>query len=594
MHTGSFRLVSQTPLDEHTATLLAEFAPAEVMTVDGRTPRETLLELSRLAEHSSEPLVVADSELRAESNALANLLDVPTPRSAALLAHNGDDDANPVVLVSEEGYLRAEHDSESAHEHTAAGILVVAPEDLPEFASQLSAAVEELSSADQPGEIDVFAIALTALARSGEVVAVPADPFCASRRSMDMPKLSEHDRRLRAAGQRPEEPITRAVLRPLSSRVTRWAVKTGRRPATMTAIGIIAGIIAALVAGYGGLAALIAGAVLLQASSLALMSAGEVARYWRRPTASGVRWHRLGSRVVELSFLLALGFAAARAGTPAWLLAITAIGMVAVLGDVVAGRRFLHDTGVSDDRALRWLAISLATALAGAAWGLVVAGVAALVVVLVEVGRSYRDRREPPATTQAQRFLTPPGSLADVGVVARILSNTAASGFPLGRGLSFAIGVGVLALGAFLSWGRSPWPVLLGAVVMVFALSVAMSAPLRGTFAWGLPAVLRAVEFVVVAAVASALAISGRAAAAVLIAAVALVTLEAADRWHLRRQALPPWASVLDLGVDGRILVLTLFAAFGAGIGAAWSLAGLLLAVWIGLLVVYSRQRARS
>lgn len=594
MHTGSFRLVSQTPLDEHTATLLAEFAPAEVITVDGRTPRETLLELSRLAADGSDPLVVADSELRAESNALANLLDVPAPRSAVLLAHNGDDDANPVVMVSEEGFLSSPEGDDPARPMSAAGIIVVAPADLPAFARELSAEVDALGPVAAADDVDVFSIALTALARSGVVAAVPADPFCASRRSMDMPKLSEHDRRLRAAGQQPEEPITRALLRPLSRRMSRWAIKSGRRPATMTAIGVLAGVIAALVVGYGGLAALIAGAVLLQVSSLSQMSAGEVARYWRRPTSGGVRLHRLGSRVVELVFLLGLGVAAARSGSPAWLLAIVAIGMVAVLGDVVASRRFLHDTGVSDDRALRWLAISLATALAGATWGIFVAIVAALVVVLVEVGRSYRDRREPAAITQAQRFLTPPGSLADIGVVARILSNTAASGFPLSRGISFAVGLAVLVLGAFLSWGRSPWPVFLGTLVLVFALSVAVSSPLRGTVAWALPATLRASELVVIAAVASSLATTGRAAAAVLIAAVTLVTLEAADRWHLFRAAMPPWASVLDLGVDGRVLVLTLFAAFGAGVGAAWGLAGLMVLVWVGLLAVYPWRQARS
>ena len=594
MHTGSFRLVSQTPLDEHTAALLAEFAPAEVITVDGRTPRETLMALSRLAADGSDPLVVADSDLRAESNALANLLDVPTPRSAALLAHNGDDDANPVVLVNEEGYLCAPGGDDVASPRAAAGILVVAPADLATFADELSAEVDNLSAADPAAEADVFAIALTALARSGAVVGVPAKPFCASRRSMDMPQLSEHDRRLRAAGLRPEEPITRTLLRPLSRRLTRWAIGSGRRPATMTAIGVLAGLCAALVAGYGGLAALIAGAVLLQASSLSLMSAGEIARYWRRPTAGGVRLHRLGSRVVELAFLLGLGMAAARAGTPAWLLAIVALGMVAVLGDVVASRRFLHDTGVSDDRALRWLAISLATAVAGATWGLVVAIVAALVVVLVEMGRSYRDRREPAVTTQAQRFLTPPGSLADIGVVARILSNTAASGFPISRTITFAVGLGVVALGAFLSWGRSPWPVFLGSLVVVFALAVVVSVPLRGTVAWALPAALRIVELLVVAAVASSLVASGRAAGAVLVAAVALVTLEATDRWHLLRQALPPWASVLDLGVDGRVLVLTLFAVFGAGASAAWGLAGLLMLVWVGLLVTSRRRRAAA
>ena len=109
-----------------------------------------------------------------------------------------------------------------------------------------------------------------------------------------------------------------------------------------------------------------------------------------------------------------------------------------------------------------------------------------------------------------------------------------------------------------------------------------------------MPATLRATELVVIAAVASSLATTGRAAAAVLIAAVALVTLEAADRWHLLRAAMPPWASVLDLGVDGRVLVLTLFAAFGAGVGAAWGLAGLMVLVWVGLLAVYPWRQARS
>ena len=76
MTASDILLVSAAPLDAHTAGLLRDYTSDEISEADGADAATTLREWSRAARVGNR-LVLADADLRAEANALANLLDDP-------------------------------------------------------------------------------------------------------------------------------------------------------------------------------------------------------------------------------------------------------------------------------------------------------------------------------------------------------------------------------------------------------------------------------------------------------------------------------------------------------------------------------------
>ncbi len=584
MNTGPFLLVTEAPLDEHTAALLREFTPADVIVLDGNSPREALLGLVSLARRSESRLVVADTALRAESNALANLLDDPTVTTGVLLAHNAADEVAGDVFVA--GSAVVANGTHGATASSSAGIFVVGPGDFEAFAERLLIAAETVSAT--ASDADVWDAALQALVASTDVRAVVADPFCASRGPMELPHRSEDDRRLRAAVQRTGDPATPLVLGSVSRRVTSWAVNSGRRPTMLTASGLVTGLVAATLVALGTFVATILGALFLLAAMVLLLSDGQTSRYWRRPDAAAARLHRLAVRVVELAFLVGLGFGAAGSG---WLLVTAAAGMVAVITALVAGRNAVGDDTATGFRSLRWLAIAVVVAVGGPDFGLIAAICAAAAASAVIVVRALRSPRAPrPVPPTSKRFLQPLGSFADAGVLVRILGLTFARRVAVPARVAMTGAVAVVALGAMLSWGRNPWLLVFAGAAFIILLSTILAAPLRGAGAWAVPALLRAVEVLAMVTVASALVTDGGAAGAAAVVAMTLLTAEAVDRWRTLDRAPQAWVPVADLGFDGRIAVATILGTFGLAVGALWAIAVLLGVLWIATLVTHPRR----
>jgi phosphatidylglycerophosphate synthase len=190
---------------------------------------------------------------------------------------------------------------------------------------------------------------------------------------MPGPSLAE----LRAAGQ-PQAVIDRLndehwagrlYMRKLSPAATWVFARLGWSPNAVTAAFIVCGIAAGVVIAFGGLASAIGGAVLIQAYLLFDCSDGELARWSKRTSATGVYLDGVGHYLGESALLVGLGVRAqghltssgpyVSAGLAAALLAM----LVKAEADngVVARAKAGLPTG-TDDEALRPRAGGLALA----------------------------------------------------------------------------------------------------------------------------------------------------------------------------------------------------------------------------------------
>ncbi len=387
---------------------------------------------------------------------------------------------------------------------------------------------------------------------------------------MELPASSEDDRRLRASAAADDDLLTRLVLRPFSRRLTKALEPTGRPSTAVIRLGLALGIAAALLAMPGNAVTSIASGIALLASSVAMLSAGEVVRYRRRPDFTGARWHRLASRVVEGAFVLGLGIGAARAGEPQWLLATAAVGLLVVMGNAIAGRAMVTGNTASDHRSLRWSAIAIALIVAGPGWALLAAALGALVILGLLAMRARADESTPDVQVPpSARFLTPLGALVDAGLPVRVISGAVGDRYVPLAGRLLTAGVAFVAVAVAWSWSDQGWPLVVAALVWLVLSGLALGTAPAGTAAWATPAALRAVEVVMLMAAASTLPGSARFAAALVVFGLYLSTMEVADQWRYGRRLPAPWRSVVDLGFDGRILLLALGLALGSGAATA-------------------------
>lgn len=572
-------LISEPALDEHTSTLLASLRPGQVIVCAGPATTQTLNRWADLVEGGQGPLLLADHDLRAEYNALANLLDSADDVTAVLLAHNGDDDRNSEIAV-----VAGQVDPTGAPNARTSGLLRIAAADRMEFARLLRA---RPAVTDSP---DPWQVALDRLLANGTAVAaVPAAPFCASRGAMDLPTRSESDRRLRATSDVHQDRVTATVLRPLSRRLTKQAIARRWSASAMTATGLTIGIVGALILALGSRPAAVTGAILLQFASLAFLADGEIARFQRRTSVQGAWLNTVASRLVEVLTLIGIAYAGVRLGGQTWLAALAAIGALAAWQTLswsaaVAGRT----SGTTSYRGVRWLALSVLIAATGPA--LTLGGIALLTAGLTAVfaGRAAVARpaeaapSTPISTSAAHRFNTPPGSLADAGIIVRAIGTAFGPRLVRFHRQLLIAGFTAVGLASLLSWGGRPWLSLIALGLLVTAVAVGLSGPLAGPRGWWLPLALRITEFVVLLSVASALVGGGQALALATGCWVLLVVVDAVDRARLGRGAEPAWAAVADLGFDGRLLLLTALATSGLAAGGLALVMLLMLAVWLG------------
>jgi hypothetical protein len=534
--------------------------------------------------------VIADSRLHAEEHALANLLDTPGVGTAVLLAHNGDGSVDLPVSVAA-GYLTAG----PGEPRQAAGILVVAAEDCQSFADAAAVAAAALGQTT-PRNSAAWQTALDILMGITRVTAVEAAPFCASCAPMELPPSGEEQRRLHATAAASDDPITRLVVRPFSRRLTRLADSSGRTPAQAIWGGLGLGLLAALIALPGGTVTSIVSALLFLAANVALLSAGEIVRYRRRPDAAGARWNRLASRGVEVVYVSALAFAVTRLEGPSWLLATAAVGSLVIMGNAIASRGMIGRSPATDHRSLRWMVIGLAMIVAGPGWALLAALIGALAVLVMQVVRASFDRQMPVETPRSTRFLTPIGALLDAGVPVRVVSASPVKALPLGPGRLLAAAAIVTSIGAALSAGGNAWPLVITVVAVVVLTGLALAESPAGRTAWAVPPVLRALEVTVLVAAAYTLTGSARLLAFLAVVGLYFASMETADQWRYARRLPPWWRPLADLGFDGRMVLIAIGLLLGAGAATSALLvvALLLCGVAVAAIVLSLRVPAES
>ena len=579
MATSNYHLERESALDEHTSALFSAVGGGELIVCGDSVSGTVLTDWADRAEAGEGPLILADHDVHAELQALANLLDDPEVGTAVLLAHNGIDELNPVVLATPESISES-----GAPVGRSAGVLRIDPADRATFAALARRAV---GAADRSEETS-WQYALDLLTDGGLTVeVVPAAPFCASRGAMDLPSRSEPDRRLQAASDTVQDPVTARLLRPLSRRVTRFAVTKGWSSQTLTAVGAGVGIFAALIIGLGSRPAAVLGAALFLAAGLLLLSDGEVARYRRRRSVRGAWTNSVANRVVEFGVLAGVAVAGARLDEPVWILGMMAVGMLTV-AETCAGSQRWHGLDVPTYRGVRWLVLALAIAFASPALALgvaAVAGIAQTAMVLFNRRRSglAYDEVEAPNAVLQRRFLTPPGSLIDAGVVVRAVANSVGPRLSPWATRLLIAGFALTVLAAGLSWRGNPWPIVLSSALLATAVAAGMAGGYGGSRGWWLPTALRTIEFIAVASIASSLVGAGQPWALLFAVCMSLVVLDGVDRNRLDMGAPPAFVALLGLGFDGRLLLLSALgtaAVAGSGLLVVAVLLGL---VWLAL-----------
>jgi CDP-alcohol phosphatidyltransferase len=166
------------------------------------------------------------------------------------------------------------------------------------------------------------------------------------RHRLSIPELRAVCQPASVLERRSEEHWTgRLYMRRISIYVTRFALRLGLAPNTITSIMILVGLAGAAVISVDGWVTALAGALLVQIYLCLDCVDGEVARWTARTSAIGVYLDRFGHYLVEASLVVALGVRAAH-GEAAWVI-LGLVGAIFVMlekveTDLVAVARMSH------------------------------------------------------------------------------------------------------------------------------------------------------------------------------------------------------------------------------------------------------------
>lgn len=330
-------------------TDLPDTDPAEVLT--------GLAERADEAAANGEPLAVCAADLLVSDTPLLQVLDDPRDGSRALVGPV-DQTRMPapaavrVVRGQLVGVASARHQlTEATGEFL--GLLVLRPADLPGAAAAWRGAAALITGRGWT-DLDPVQLALLALVRTGTALAaVPIDGYLGARgpaASVDLlariEALNEADIAWRRASRPGDGVWSTFVLRPISRRLSRWAVGVGLTPNALTLISLVVAFGACAMIAFGPLPAVIIAAVLLQFSLIIDCSDGEVARSTRSYTPFGAWADLTSDRVKEYLALAALAVCTVRGGGDAWILAVAALGLQTV--------RHLQDYSFADTVLVWW------------------------------------------------------------------------------------------------------------------------------------------------------------------------------------------------------------------------------------------------
>lgn len=591
------------------------------------------------AERDDAPLLVAAGDLRLSAVALLDVVDGPSAATAAVTLEPSQPSAGARAAFAPVRVSRSRRvESSGTARHTvgapngyAVGLVRVAAPDRARAAELWhDAAAHEAAHEGGASGVD---LALLALVRGGLVLsAAPLGLYACARGEahVDGAPGSPWQQRLRSSSRGNDGAFSKAVVRPVSRRVTAFGLRHDWRPNVVTVVSLALGLLAAALVLLGGWWAWALAAVLLQASLVVDCVDGEIARFTRSYSSLGAWLDGVSDRVKEFAVIAAVTVVGVREGHDLWGLSI---GLVAVLtmrqmedqgyharlraaaerptatlpldqvddgsdGSAVTavpapatGRRRLVDTVkqvLHVPIAERYLIMSLGL-LTGSAVVLLVALSAAVLVALAwtHVGRIAR------AVAGRDGFVAerPDDRLAlllDLGPLARRTAS----------GLRLPVAAAWLALGlvaaafALMLLDRPAGSTGATVVVVLVAVAALLLGPgcagaARSRLGWQLPGWVAAAEAALVMGAAGAQSPSGRWVAFAWFGAVAWHLYDLTYRVRETGHGPARWVSVVTFGSEGRMLLVALWWAVASLTG--WPLgpplvvgAGLMLAVWVG------------
>ncbi|SHG22341.1 CDP-Glycerol:Poly(glycerophosphate) glycerophosphotransferase [Jatrophihabitans endophyticus] len=284
-----------------------------------------LADLARRAAENGEGIAVVPGDLVASDRLVLDVLDDPraTDRLLVSAAAPGPADGVRCAGAVVVGAASARHELGPAATHTSLATVAVTAADV----ATAAAAWDEAATVGARWEGDGAQLAVVALVRAGlPVTAVPAEPYVGARTPDALPTaqaLDEDDLAWRQASRSGDGVWSTFVLRPISRRVSRRAVRAGLTPNQVTVVGFLLALTAAGLIAAGNVGTVVAGALLLQVSLVLDCVDGEIARSTRRFSSFGAWLDLATDRVKEYAVLAAV----AVAGSDLWPLAVAAIGL---------------------------------------------------------------------------------------------------------------------------------------------------------------------------------------------------------------------------------------------------------------------------
>ncbi|MGB8022233.1 MAG: DUF5941 domain-containing protein [Candidatus Nanopelagicales bacterium] len=277
--------------------------------------------------------LIIDGELIVADASLGQLVDDPAVRTGALLIGGAPDDGAESSVPVRVVQRRVASAGSAAHDVTAPsagflGALVVDRVDLEAARGALEAAAVASSAAGWPSNaVDVALVALvrTQIPVSAVISVGPAmRGGTASARDAILAELDGMDqaRVLLERANRPDDGFySTFVLRRASKPVTATALRLGLSPNQISLFSLAVGLCAAACFAVGSWPALLAGAVLMQASLIIDCVDGEVARFTRSFSDLGAWLDAATDRVKEYAAYAGLAAGSVRHGRDIWLLA---------------------------------------------------------------------------------------------------------------------------------------------------------------------------------------------------------------------------------------------------------------------------------
>jgi hypothetical protein len=545
-----------------------------------------------VADRTDAPLLLVGADLQVHPEALADLADDPRAATAALVSRSepASSDlrvrAGRVVAVATPEHRVVDPDT------TFVGALRLAAADR-SVAGQVGAELAGLARA-RGWSGDPLAYLLLGLVRRGVAVGtVGLDPWPWRRgpegttelqgRLDAMDERAVHAVRFARATKADDGFVATFLSRPLSRRLTPWALRLGLSPNQVTVASVLVGLAAAGCFALGRPVALVVGAVLLQLSLVLDCVDGDVARYTRSFSPLGAWLDASTDRLKEFACYLGLAWGA-DAGRLGWLLAAAMITLQTARHTVDYTFTAVKDLREAD----------VVRAPLEAAADPLVRGVGdARAARAIELSR--RSSASRPAVTWAKKVL-------HLGIGERwlVISVLAAAGRPTAA-LATLLVLGAVSL-AYTSVGRTlrarSWPAeaVLGREREIVTAQVdggpllpaSVVARVAGRpggqerYLWVRPPLLRAGEYGALIALTAMLPGAGPGAAiAVLLLVVASHHYDDLYR-VLNRLRLPSATSrLLGLGFPGRVLAVAALSLAGGSVGRGglW-----LLAVGLGIL----------